>query len=191
MGHGVEREIINYLAEKFNLQVYNPKQSGRFQIGSSRALSRARDDQGVDVMFSNDVPKILSQWAIQVKRSETTARSSTPIDLKGLLNIIDEEHPLLITKVMRKANVRANAVGTFATMELDELVALLQRIIELEQNDRLVDNTKALREAFLAGAKAITNRMAHKTRPLMGQKADLDYDFDDFLETFQNQKNDD
>lgn len=128
MGLAVERSIINILANAFGLKTYNPRESSRFQIASSRALSKVRDDEGVDIIFSKDTPDVLRRWSIQVKRSETSSDTNTPISLNGLLRIIDEDHPLLITRVMRKRNVKATTVGDFVTMKLDDFIELLKEI---------------------------------------------------------------
>ncbi len=122
-GLDVEREIIRLLSDELNLIRFP---APNYQLGSSRALSKATDDEGVDIVFTRNAPSVLRDLNIQIKRN-TLITKGVKIDLEPLLRIGDMSKPVLINKLYQKQGKANKHVGTFVTINIHDYVELLKQ----------------------------------------------------------------
>lgn len=122
-GLDVEREIIRLFSDELNLIRFP---APNYQIGSSRALSKATDDEGVDIVFTRKAPSVLQDLNIQIKRN-TLITKGIKIDLEPLLRIGDMSKPVLINKLYQRQGKANKHVGTFVTINIHDYVELLKQ----------------------------------------------------------------
>ena len=119
LGVLVEHEIIRTFAEYFGLISYK---APKWQIASTRAVSKVRDDEGVDIVFRNCK---LRNLAVQVKRTVVNSETTSRIDIEPLIRILDEEEPVLITRLFKKHGKVNRNKGDFATIPFSHYLKLL------------------------------------------------------------------
>lgn len=129
LGLNVERAIINLIASFFGLLTYNSRENkDTWQIASSRAVSKVRDDEGVDLIFRK-CPTFLKNKAIQIKRTTVTAKTTTNIDIQSLLRVMELDEntdPVLITRVFQRVGKVNRNQGDFVTIPLEDYLKLLK-----------------------------------------------------------------
>jgi len=84
-GHKLETDIVNFLAEHFNLEPYKPKEKNQktASIGSSRMFSKRLDDLGIDIWIDHPV---LKELAIQANKQKITSKTARSVELGKFFN---------------------------------------------------------------------------------------------------------
>ncbi len=136
-GLDVEREVIKYFSEQLNLTRFP---GHNYQIGSSRALSKATDDAGVDIVFTSLAPDYLRRLNVQIKR-RTIRTKVVSIDLEPLIRIEGFSRPTLISKILVPKGRATKVLGYYVTIKLDDYIELVRSAIELQELKRSESNS--------------------------------------------------
>lgn len=137
-GHAWENETIRQFADVFNIETLDKKNHDTFQLASSRAVSRTNDALKKDWTWTDRAPAWMRRLAVQCKkfllpRSEGKKEfKSINVDVKPLFdlaeNCTDEEYPILITKVTRKAGKVEREVCRVVTMDYIDFLYLIHEL---------------------------------------------------------------
>lgn len=129
LGVITETSIIKIWSTFLGLTSYHVKHNkDDWQMASTRAVSKVRDDDGVDIVFRNCVDK-LKRLAVQIKRTVIRTDSTTKIDIAPLQRImeLDEDtDPVLVTRVYQKVGKSNRCQGDFVTIPMDYFLKLLK-----------------------------------------------------------------
>ena len=134
LGVLVEHEIIRVMAAFFGLKHYSKDNKTDWHVASTRAVSKVRDDDGIDVIFRRTWDT-LKRLAIQIKRTTVDSKTTTKIDIDPLLRImeLDEDtDKVLITRVFKKVGKSNRCKGDFVTIPLNDYLQLLQHKIDAD-----------------------------------------------------------
>lgn len=120
LGVLLEHEIIGIIANVFGLRAYkDPK----WQIASTRAVSKVLDDEGVDIALRN-CP--IENYHFQIKRTTVNSATTAKIDIQPLLRIMGEyPNPVLITRLFKKHGKSNRNYGDYVTIPLHHYLTLL------------------------------------------------------------------
>ena len=142
-GLDVEREIIRFFSEELNLVRFP---ADNYQIGTSRALSKATDDSGVDIVFTSRSPSYLRDLNVQIKR-RTIRTKKLSIDLEPLIRIEQMNKPLLISKIMVPRGKSLQTQGTYVTLKIEDYIELLRIVTGVQRlpSDKPVVNQESAR----------------------------------------------
>ncbi len=125
-----EQDFIRMLCDWFELVPFDGKNHAQCQVGSSRALSKMLDDEGVDVAFTSKAPPLLQKLWIQLKRTVVSTMKVIKIDVRPLLRIEKPGIPVLVTRTYVKNGKSNIHVGDLVTIHLDDFLNFAKNLDE-------------------------------------------------------------
>ena len=113
-----ERDVVSWFSTNFGLEKFSRGNEATAQVASSRMMSKALDNQKVDIWF--DAP-FFEKLKIQCKKCLSRSKSSKNVDITSLYEMVTKEgdYPLLFTRVkIPKGTKQEQVFAEVVTMDI-------------------------------------------------------------------------
>lgn len=130
-GHKLEKDLVRFYANVFNLIPFNGKNHESAQVGTTRQFSTHRDALGEDIYFRGDCPDHVKTIKVQAKKTLSRGTRSKAIDIQPLLDLTHATckaslAAVLHARVTAPAGSREKLVADVVVLKLEDYEQLLK-----------------------------------------------------------------